>query len=785
MPLGKIVNSIKAIESKGLAMSRTLWRISVCMLLAAVFLHLQTNSALAFGDSGVSYQIKPQNAASQQNSPAVNNIAANKPMSAPPSANAPAWYNKAQNFFRNEGEPVPVSAATPLPPVKTAAPAAISEPAKAAIPGFAPPKFSEYAPPAQNTPNWNPITPPAQKPQAAAPNNAFSSMPLTPPSDYNANAQNNNAGPSLSASTAPALNPASQQDYFNQSQKRAAGAPVEQPLRAPAQTAPMNSYPNLSSVPMQPLQDQSSGEWARKLQADHAAAQQAMQQDWAQPSNDYIQEFPMVPQQALAPSPAEMPAATPNWSQTAVPVPQKMATPVTQQNVDSYRAAQPVRSESPQASNAPTVHNADTQNWPKTPLYVMENNSGFDNNTPLVPPTTPYSQNSYQGANDLAWNEVPPATTPVAPSASMQQQATSQQPSIISYGNVYITTGDSYQRNAQPDAPVTAQQNWTAPAAAPASNAAAMTPATPYLNPRDLSLMMTAEGTPAPAMAQPSWVGDSYYNSANNLQGMPLQPPSNAFAQQPIAASPFAGYQPSVTNMAEMAPMNMPAPFVPPVQQGNYYSWSDMTGQGGLVPPAEITGATPWSYNGGAMQAYTDRMMQSAPYTSGTGAPYYPYGYSGFGNWQGARSPYRTQVASNTASIPSGTGQYPTPIGAFDTNKPVATIYFHGDNSNLGAEENKVLKQLTDWFQGKGGGLKVVGHSSARTADMDPDKQKQRNYKLSLDRADNVAKRLQKLGVPKDRVIVSAHGDTEKAYSESMPSGEAWNRRVEIYWDMF
>ncbi len=759
-------------------MSRTLWRISTVAFLAAIFLHLQTNSALAFDNSNTAYQIKPQNAAAQQNF-----AAPNKPMTSP--ANSPAWYNKTQSFFRNDTDtPTATSYAPPAAPF---APVKVTESPVAPIPGFAGPKFSDPAtlPRVNSAQGWVGAAP--------APANSalrdFSAMPLTPPADFSAAAQ------SAPRPQAQAPAPAATQDYYTVP-KQAYRAPTEQPLRAPTQPAGMNStYPNLSSVPMQPVQDQSSSEWTRKLQAEHAQAQQVMQQNWAQSSNEYFQEFPVVPQQAAAP--VEMPPSA-AWAQThedAAPS-QLMATPVTQQNADTYRSArsaQPARAMEParatQASNPPSLNNtADTQNWPKTPVYVMQGGNNFDE--PLVPPSTPYQAQTSQSpaSNELAWADAPMA----APNASIQQ-APSNQPSIISYGNVYVTTGDAYQRNGSAPVvePSVSAQAWAPPATAVNTNSAAsMTPATPFLNPRDLSIMMPAEGTPAPTNLGPqSWGNDPYGNNA--MYGMPLQPPSNAFAQQPIAASPFA-QQPTVTNLAELAPMNAPAPFVAPnftpMPQGNYYTWSDMTGQngmGGMVPPVEITGGTPWSYNGGAMQAYTDRMMQSAPYTSGTGAAYYPYGYSGFGNWQGARSPYRTQVASNSANVPTGTGQYPTPIGSFDTNKPVATLYFRGDNATLGAEETKVLKQLTDWFHGKGGGLKVVGHSSARTADMDPDQQKKRNYKLSLDRADNVAKRLQKLGVPSDRIIVSAHGDTEKAYSESMPSGEAWNRRVEVYWDMF
>jgi flagellar motor protein MotB len=50
-------------------------------------------------------------------------------------------------------------------------------------------------------------------------------------------------------------------------------------------------------------------------------------------------------------------------------------------------------------------------------------------------------------------------------------------------------------------------------------------------------------------------------------------------------------------------------------------------------------------------------------------------------------------------------------------------------------------------------------------------------------RADIVAKLLMQYGVPASKLIVIAQADSQPIYHEFMPSGEAGNRRAEIYLD--
>lgn len=114
---------------------------------------------------------------------------------------------------------------------------------------------------------------------------------------------------------------------------------------------------------------------------------------------------------------------------------------------------------------------------------------------------------------------------------------------------------------------------------------------------------------------------------------------------------------------------------------------------------------------------------------------------------------------------------------------PARTIYFAHGSTSLPAKSRELLREVAAWHREKGGAIRVVGHSSSRTGDMDPVRHKLTNFKVSLDRANAVAQELIKLGVPPDKLIVSAKSDAEPIYFEIMPLGEAGNRRVEIYLD--
>jgi outer membrane protein OmpA-like peptidoglycan-associated protein len=114
---------------------------------------------------------------------------------------------------------------------------------------------------------------------------------------------------------------------------------------------------------------------------------------------------------------------------------------------------------------------------------------------------------------------------------------------------------------------------------------------------------------------------------------------------------------------------------------------------------------------------------------------------------------------------------------------PAARILFANNSSKLSGNDNSALENIANMHKSKGGIVRVVGHASSRTRDVDPLRHRLVNFRLSLARAQAVANALTKLGVPVKDIVVEARADNEPLYYEFMPSGEAGNRRAEIYLD--
>jgi outer membrane protein OmpA-like peptidoglycan-associated protein len=112
-----------------------------------------------------------------------------------------------------------------------------------------------------------------------------------------------------------------------------------------------------------------------------------------------------------------------------------------------------------------------------------------------------------------------------------------------------------------------------------------------------------------------------------------------------------------------------------------------------------------------------------------------------------------------------------------------AVVFFPGDGVRLNAEARAQVRTIVEQYQAKGGQgfIRIVGHSSSRTANMSPEQHMEIIFRKSQDRANAVAQEIIREGVPAKSVLVEAVGDSQPVYYESMPKGEDGNRRAEIF----
>ncbi len=91
------------------------------------------------------------------------------------------------------------------------------------------------------------------------------------------------------------------------------------------------------------------------------------------------------------------------------------------------------------------------------------------------------------------------------------------------------------------------------------------------------------------------------------------------------------------------------------------------------------------------------------------------------------------------------------------------------------------LRQIVAAHRERGGSVRVVGHASHRTRDLPLHKHKMANFRISVDRANAVARELVRLGVQTAALRIEAVSDSRPIYFEVMPAGEAKNRRAEVF----
>lgn len=112
-----------------------------------------------------------------------------------------------------------------------------------------------------------------------------------------------------------------------------------------------------------------------------------------------------------------------------------------------------------------------------------------------------------------------------------------------------------------------------------------------------------------------------------------------------------------------------------------------------------------------------------------------------------------------------------------------AVVQFGHDSAVVPASARGTVRDVAEQYRARGGVIRVVGHASSKTKNMSVAEHNLTNFKISLDRAQAVANELIRNGVPPEAIFVEARGAADPAFFESMPAGEAGNRRAEIFLD--
>ena len=142
-----------------------------------------------------------------------------------------------------------------------------------------------------------------------------------------------------------------------------------------------------------------------------------------------------------------------------------------------------------------------------------------------------------------------------------------------------------------------------------------------------------------------------------------------------------------------------------------------------------------------------------------------------------------SRFSGTTRGARSGRSFRPTRSAAFGPAavKPLAVISFATGSSHLTTASKAKLRQIVAAHRERGGSVRVVGHASHRTRDLPLHKHKMANFRISVDRANAVARELVRLGVQTAALRIEAVSDSRPIYFEVMPAGEAKNRRAEVF----
>ncbi len=250
----------------------------------------------------------------------------------------------------------------------------------------------------------------------------------------------------------------------------------------------------------------------------------------------------------------------------------------------------------------------------------------------------------------------------------------------------------------------------------------------------------------------------------SQLAAAPTQPPA------PMPAPQFA-------SQAAAAPTQPPAPMPAP-------QFASQAAPPSIQPPSPMPSpAAGTSSRGGSAglvsQTYRSQLALSAPTVSTA-----PAGPTASPSLTGARpAPLSTALGATTPLSSALPLQPLSPYGfnGSAVSYRAAQLRFKTGSSRIARADRKKLREVAALQRKHNAVLRIIGHASSRTRDLDPVKHQIVNFRISVDRAHAVARALVRLGVPPGKLNIGAKSDQDRVFYEFMPAGETGNQRAEIY----
>jgi outer membrane protein OmpA-like peptidoglycan-associated protein len=196
-------------------------------------------------------------------------------------------------------------------------------------------------------------------------------------------------------------------------------------------------------------------------------------------------------------------------------------------------------------------------------------------------------------------------------------------------------------------------------------------------------------------------------------------------------------------------------------ENANYPNLGDVPKRPPVTPPDQRIIIEEGLLADRANARHTDQAPRWASDTGNNGAPAAEVKPAATGN----------QVASTASPVTAGAAAQ------------IGTIAFAEDAATLPPSGKAVLEHIVTAYRAGGGTLRVVGHTTARQRDADPEKDKLAKLDLSLARANAVAVALTDLGVARDKIVIAGRGDTEPAAPPGDSSRATENARVDVFLD--